>query len=290
MSSVELETPLTFTCQGATLAGILHPVRAQATRGVVLVVGGPQYRVGSHRQFVLLARALAASGIPVLRFDYRGLGDSEGELRDFEAVGEDIAAAIDAMQQALPAIGKVVLWGLCDAASAGAFYGWRDPRVTGLVMLNPWVRTDSGEAKAYIKHYYLQRLLAPAFWRKLLSLQWNPLASLGSLLTLARRARSGRGAGAAPEIAPDMPDGLDLPERMLYGLSRFEGRVLLILSGRDLTADEFRDLVAGDERWQRLLAAPQITRLELAAADHTFSSRVWRDQVADWTIDWLQTD
>ena len=48
------------------------------------MVGGPQYRVGSHRQFTLMARAFAAAGYPVLRFDYRGIGDSEGESRGFE--------------------------------------------------------------------------------------------------------------------------------------------------------------------------------------------------------------
>lgn len=289
MDTVELEQPLTFHCQDDTLCGILHPATTPCTRGVVLVVGGPQYRVGSHRQFVLLARNLAANGVPVLRFDYRGMGDSEGELRDFQDVGEDIAAAIDALQGALPQIKSVVLWGLCDAASAGAFHGWRDFRVDGLVMLNPWVRTDSGEAKAYIKHYYLQRLMEPAFWKKLVSLKWNPLDSLGSLFSLARRALPSRESIANPApTAKDMPAGLSLPQRMFHGLSRFEGKVLLILSGRDLTADEFRDLVAADEQWSELLSSDRVQRRELAEADHTFSSRAWQDQVASWTLQWLR--
>ncbi len=287
MDVIELETPLTFPCRGENLSGILHGVEGDASRGVVLVVGGPQYRVGSHRQFVLLARALAAHGTPVLRFDYRGMGDSEGSLRDFADVGADIEAAIDALQGAMPSVDRVVLWGLCDAASAAAFYGWRDARVDGLVMLNPWVRTESGEAKAYIRHYYLQRLLAPAFWRKLLRLQWNPLASLGSLLSLARRARGGGRDAGDNGLAADLPGDLDLPARMFHGLSRFGGRVLLILSGRDLTADEFRDLVAADERWRALLSSARVQRHDLAEADHTFSCRAWRDQVADWTNQWL---
>lgn len=289
MDTLELEKPLIFDCQGDTLSGILHPANAPASRGVVLVVGGPQYRVGSHRQFVLLARALAANGIPVLRFDYRGMGDSEGELRDFLDVGQDIAAAIDTLQQALPQIESVALWGLCDAASAGAFYGWRDPRVDRLVMLNPWVRTDSGEAKAYIKHYYLQRLMEPAFWRKLVRLKWNPLESLGSLLSQARRALAGGEANVdAAAATTDMTSALSLPQRMFYGLSRFEGEILLILSGRDLTADEFRDLVKTDQQWAALLSSARVQRREFPEADHTFSSRVWRDQVADWTLQWLR--
>ena len=78
------------------------------------MVGGPQYRVGSHRQFVLLARDLAADGFPVFRFDYRGMGDSEGEFRGFEHVEDDIAAAVEAFRSASPGLREIVLWGLCD--------------------------------------------------------------------------------------------------------------------------------------------------------------------------------
>jgi len=52
---------------------------AAADTGVLIVVGGPQYRVGSHRQFVMLARFLADHGVPCMRFDYRGMGDVSGE-------------------------------------------------------------------------------------------------------------------------------------------------------------------------------------------------------------------
>ena len=46
------------------------PDAPQQNTGVVIVVGGAQYRVGSHRQFVQMARLLAAAGYPVLRFDF----------------------------------------------------------------------------------------------------------------------------------------------------------------------------------------------------------------------------
>ncbi|HLB84425.1 MAG TPA: hypothetical protein VJK00_06820, partial [Steroidobacteraceae bacterium] len=59
---MNLEEPLCIESQGERLIGILHRPQTQGnlTRGVVVVVGGPQYRIGSHRQFVLLARSLAA--------------------------------------------------------------------------------------------------------------------------------------------------------------------------------------------------------------------------------------
>lgn len=71
------------------------------------------------------------------------MGDSGGAQRDFEAIALDIGAAIDALRQACPGVAKIVLWGLCDAASASLLHveATRDPRIAGLCLLNPWVRS-----------------------------------------------------------------------------------------------------------------------------------------------------
>src|ERR1700760_457890 len=116
------ERVLTFDCQGDALVGVLSEPSAPRETGVVIVVGGPQYRAGSHRQFVLLARAIARQGFAVLRFDVRGMGDSAGSPRDFENIGEDVDAAIAALMQQVPAVRQVALWGLCDGASAALLH------------------------------------------------------------------------------------------------------------------------------------------------------------------------
>ena len=134
---------------------------------VLVVVGGPQYRVGSHRQFVLLARALSGRGIPVLRLDLAGMGDSGGEFRGFEHSAPDIRAAIDLLQHHEPQVREVCLWGLCDGASAALMYACQDPRVTQLVLLNPWVRTTEGQAQAYLDAYYGRKLRSLGFWRRM---------------------------------------------------------------------------------------------------------------------------
>ncbi len=41
------EVPFVFECQGESLVGILHQPEEAAPIGVLVVVGGPQYRVGS---------------------------------------------------------------------------------------------------------------------------------------------------------------------------------------------------------------------------------------------------
>ena len=173
-----------FPCDGEELVGVLHRPRAgtAATCGVLIVVGGPQYRIGSHRQFVYLARALADQGIPVFRFDYRGMGDSSGRLSGYTDIQTDMACAIDAFQQKVAGLTKVVMWGLCDAATASVFYASGDERVKGLVLVNPWVYSPQGAAKAYLKHYYLDRLLSKGFWRKVLKGQYNPFSSASSLI------------------------------------------------------------------------------------------------------------
>lgn len=275
------EVPLCFECQSERLIGIVHqPHQCQPT-GVLIVVGGPQYRVGSHRQFLLLARYLADNGIPVMRFDYRAMGDSEGENVNFENVNQDIASAINQFIQQVPEIKQVVLWGLCDAASASLFYAYTDPRVTGIVLLNPWVRTVAGQAKAYLKHYYLQRLIDKGFWKKLFGGAFDFRASLISILKLSKDMRAGDSTATSDE---------SLPNRMLRCLCKFNGKILLILSGDDLTADEFREVVNGSNEWRSALHAAGISKHTLEKANHTFSRKEWRNQVELWTHAWIQNE
>jgi exosortase A-associated hydrolase 1 len=282
------EAALSFACHGDALFGIVSLPQRYARRGVLMVVGGPQYRVGSHRQFTQLARTLASEGVAVMRFDYRGMGDSEGEARDFQAVDDDLHAAIDQFLAAAPGVEEVVIWGLCDAASAALFYAGTDSRVSGLVLLNPWVRTVNSIARTTLKHYYRARLFDPGLWKKIAGGRFNYRAAGAALIKLAGAALRGGDAGGKSSGAPASA-ALPLPERMLAGWSHFRGKVLLIISEPDLTAKEFLDLAAGSPAWQALLKAPSVTQQRLQDADHTFSRRVWKDQVARWTGDWLQS-
>lgn len=276
------EQAIVFPCAGEQLLGIITNPESGNT-GVLIVVGGPQYRVGSHRQFLLLARALAAAGYPAMRFDYRGMGDSTGDLRNFETVDADIAAAIDAFTAACPCVVRIVLWGLCDAASAALLY-WdstRDQRIGGLTLLNPWVRSEATLARAHIKHYYAQRLLRPEFWRKLLGGQLGIGRAIGGFLNSLRQSRQvGSNIGGQAQLS--------FQERMLRGLGEFPGAVLLILSGDDYTAKEFIESTKASAAWQSVLSGGNIATRDVAGADHTFSSAEWRHVVEEATLAWLQ--
>ena len=266
-----------FECDSDRLIGIVTQPERPFETGVVIIVGGPQYRAGAHRQFLLLARGLAAADHAVFRFDCRGMGDSTGEVRNFEAIGDDIAAAIGAFQSACPEVSKFVLWGLCDGASAALLY-WherRDERVSGMCLLNPWIRSEATLALTQVKHYYGQRLLEREFWSKLVHGEVHTFAALGELLYKLRLS-----------AAVGNADRTNLPfhTRMARALSAFPGRTLLILSGRDYTAKEFLECTRADPEWAAVLSAPKLRRHDMPAADHTFSSRRWRDELEHNTL------
>ncbi len=280
------EEAICFGCQGEHLVGVLSHGAPAATTALLVVVGGPQVRTGSQRQFTQLCRLVAGHGVPALRFDVRGMGDSTGAPRSFEEIGDDIGAAIDALQRRLVSVRRIVLWGLCDGASASAMYlhSRSDPRVAGLVMLNPWVRSAHTLARSRARSYYPDRLRRPEFWKKLLTGRVRMRSAQDMVRTLIAAVRGG-GQDRRTRALEEAPG---FQERMLLGVEAFKGPALLVLSGNDYTAREFVELVALSPRWRAALERDHFRRLELPGADHTFSdpdsSRAVRDKTAAWIL------
>jgi exosortase A-associated hydrolase 1 len=280
-----VEEVASFRCEHAELWGVVARPPAcvpVASTAVLIVVGGPQYRAGSHRQFVQLARHLARHGVASLRFDYRGMGDSDGEPRTFEDIAPDVSAAIDTLVSACRGCRRVVVWGLCDAASAALMFATADPRVEGIVAANPWARSATSLAAARVKHYYGARLLQREFWSKVLrgGLDWR--SAWRGLTGNVRQARGSVEPGGQPR------ERVPFQTAMARGLASFRGRMLLILSGNDLTAQEFLHYAAAAPAWSGLLGEPKVRRIDLPEADHTFSRRAWQDRVEQETLAWVQ--
>jgi exosortase A-associated hydrolase 1 len=206
------------------------------------------------------------------------MGDSEGKFAGFEYVADDIRSAVDLMYSMYRPRQGVVLLGLCDGASAALLYCMADERVGGLILINPWVRSEYSQAAAIVRTYYGSRVLQRDFWRKLLR---GELRLTPSLLSFFRNfvdaARASSAASSQGFIA-----------RMLAGLSSFQRPVLIAQSGRDLTADEFRSLCRENDHWRAAASRTNVEIADLIGADHTFSGP---GQLADFEklcLAWLE--
>lgn len=281
MTAASGEQAVIFDCAGERMLGIVSPAHRAGTLGLLILVGGPQYRVGSHRQFLLLARRLAQSSVPVMRFDYRGMGDSSGEMRSFEHMLPDITAAMSAFKAAVPSVEGIVLWGLCDGASECLMY-WhatQDRRVAGMVLMDPWITLHEEFAKSQMRHY-VARPFQREFWQKLFG---GGIDIGGALRDFAAVIAKTRDRAASPTATPEM----SFQEQMMRGMDSFKGPVLLLLSG-DLTARDFLRHCETHPQWQQLIEKSNVDRAEIPEANHTFASAASRRQVEELTMDWLK--
>lgn len=282
------EYPVTFRCQSAELTGVIHRGKPDCQVGIVIVVaGGPQYRVGAHRQFVSMARMFVANGYPVMRFDLRGMGDSSGVHVGYEQSGPDIRAAIDTFLLRELNVREVVLFGECESASGILFYAAQDARVSRIALANPWVRTPGVQAEAILRHYYLDRLWSREFWLSVRSGEYKLAASVASFFSVLGASIKNRLKTRTAASEQEEFDQLPLPNRTAEGLRRFRGDALILLSGRDLIAREFDDVTQASPAWRQLMGEKRVTRKLIADADHTFSKPDAKAEAQRTLLAWL---
>jgi pimeloyl-ACP methyl ester carboxylesterase len=134
-----MEEPFFFEPDGFRLFAMAHrPERAHA--GVAVVVCHPygEEKQLSYPVLVRCARLLARDGFPVLRFDYRGHGDSQGDMED-ATVEAEVAETLAAGRMARERfeVDGVVFLGLRFGASVAARAAEREPGTAGLVLWAP---------------------------------------------------------------------------------------------------------------------------------------------------------
>lgn len=211
-----------FQCEGSQLAATLDEGNEQT--GLLLVSGGNEVRAGAWNGQARFAAHIAAEGFPVMRFDRRGVGDSEGVNGEFRSSGPDIAAALAAFREQCPRLTRVAAMGNCDAASALMLSGGAGFDM--LILSNPWTIENGGEGvpAEVLRDHYRRRLADPAAIRRLLTGRVSPGKLLRSLIAAVRPAPEPRGG-----LASEMSDGL----------AGFAGPVRFLIAGRDRTGLTF---------------------------------------------------
>jgi len=218
---------------------------AVADIGFVLFNAGVIHRVGPHRINVRLARQLAARGIPSIRFDLMGHGDSAritGQ-HSFEAQAViDVRAAMDALGWAAH-VDRFAIFGLCSGAYHGYETALVDERVVGLLMFDAY-RYPTYKTHLY---HYLKGLRQKHLLRRVIGFLRRGVASVG------RQARAPGGGSPAEPAAPELGRINFIPTKAEFaaGLKVLLGRgvkIAMIYSGGEIRnynyPNQFRDTFA----------------------------------------------
>ena len=256
---------------GQKLFGTLH--RPALTRPdvpvVVLLSPGVKMRVGPGRLYVPLTEMLNALGYTVLRFDFFGLGDSEGELLEASLVDvynhievgryvDDTLSALNWLRQSQNS-NRFILGGLCGGAITALLAAERDASVEALLSLGMTV-TLASNAATPAKYLTMRKPKAPA-----------PAAAEGDA-PLDQR-------GHANPLFP----------AAYFAFLQRGGRALMLFSQKDRLYSEYREKFAEPyaERLQAYL--PQLEEHVVPNANHVLSLHEWQREMVEVSRRWLST-
>lgn len=272
-----------------------RPARAKASpasagrAGVLLLNAGIIGRGGPHRFNVKLARRVACLGLPALRFDLSGHGDSgpaPGVLGYHEQSLADLRAAVDCLC-ATGGVQRVVIVGICSGAQAGWHAALEDPRIVGLAMLDghaypspiTWLlhRWQRMRARRFPEQI---QVLGAACGRSLRRVLGRPATEQGRSIEEASQP----GLGAADRLPVQLRTETEYAQGM-ESLTARGVRSLIVYSCGWMAfysyAAQYRH-VFGRHRFARevkLLFAPEL--------DHTLTLVESQEAVSDWIESWL---
>jgi uncharacterized protein len=293
---------------GLTLFGSLHlPAARTDLPHVVLLSPGVKMRVGPGRLYVPLTELLVAMGYPVLRFDFYGLGDSEGDLSETLLadvynnieVGryvDDTLAALSWLEQSQGA-SKFILGGLCGGAITAILTAERNPKVEGLLSIGMTVTLASNAATpaAYLttaqvdqrRKGYVRRLLQPKSWIRFLTFR----SEYGVIWRVVKRmfVKEPPKPAPAPAAAAIEQRGNANPlfPRAYFNFLRRGGRALMIFSERDRLQSEYEEKFVQPFSAQLQQHLPQIEQHVIANANHVLSFREWQQEMLKLARGWL---
>lgn len=305
---MQSRTPVTFVNRnGRQLHGIFHQPDQPAAPdlAVLLLSPGVKMRVGPQRLYLRLTERLVALGLPVLRFDFEGLGDAEGAfgevlLKDFYnhiEVGRFVNDTVDTMDwmQAHYGFQRFIVSGLCGGAITGLLAGSRDSRIAGLFGLGitPVLASRAADEAKYMttgmleqrRRHYLGRLKSPYAWLRVLTLQADNRA-IWKAITLPLRKRLQGPTPPAPKPDQDNANPLFAPAffRMLE-----TGRPMqFVFGGSDRLRWEFDEKFVARHQ-ERLQRNPHGFAVHVVPdANHVLSLTEWQDEMIGVADRWVR--
>ena len=217
------EEPLQFG-EGGRLFGILTlpsapPRNAQGLPVFVFLSGGLLHRVGPYRLHVRLSRELAQMGFSSLRVDLAGKGDSPPRpgLTSQQSVAADFAEILSVLESRLGRV-PLVLAGLCTGADNATSLALKEPRVVGMVLLDPICFPD---------RYFKARVVVAKYTSPARYVAWSKRRF--KALTRPRVKRQEDGTSPDPLALRDLPTREQL-RAAIESIRERDGRVLSVFT------------------------------------------------------------
>jgi dienelactone hydrolase len=289
---------------GVLLSGILHAPARPSRSAVILLSPGMKSRVAPHRLYNRMAAAFAADGYYVLRFDFHGLGDSDGTLglaRVAELYGSiqlgryvpDTLAAVEFLRRTC-GVDRIVAGGLCGGAITGLLAASTSADVHGLLGLGLPVVLDTPGADKYrfMTHGQLNRLRS-RYFRKLLDVRaWLRLLTFRSefrLLLKSLKAKRAPKPAAVDPASPGAPTDNTNPlfAPAFLGMAASRRPMLLVFSEMDRLWWEFEEKFLNRHREQLAQHDSGVDILMIKGANHVFTLEAWQIELIDHSRQWL---
>jgi alpha/beta superfamily hydrolase len=164
------------------LEALLNTGSSSATHAAVVCHPHPLYGGTLHNKVVFhTMKALNSFGFPVLRFNFRGTGLSEGEHANGIGEVEDVRAALNWLENEFPL--PVIFAGFSFGAAVGLRAGCADERVRALIGLGLPVLSVEGQTERPVFDYeYLRTCAKPKLFVSGSRDQFGPPGKLEALV------------------------------------------------------------------------------------------------------------
>lgn len=269
-STSAAETSVWFGDRKGLFGVIRSPMQtseAPSKTGVIFLTAGMLPCGGPFRLHVDLASRIAARGLPSIRFDLSGIGESfaaSDSLGSLDRAATQTSAAIDELTDTC-GIKSAVLFGLCSGADDAMHAAMQDHRVRGVVTMDGFGYRTLGFYRRRWFRDLPQKLTSLGFWKRRWT-QWQTRSK-----TLPKSLQGGDDIREFPSR--------DQTRDHLQTLINRNVRMHFVYTGG------FRDLINGDrqfgEMFPEIASAAQISHAVFRHLDHTATLRADRDGLID---------